>query len=107
MRNASSVTASGAAAFTVAGVFRDYASEHGRIFMGEAAYRQLWPEQPAQTLALFAGIVGSSLVSGVLAEGSDRGTGTRLKQSHNLRMAWIASDKRRTTTLPEGLVYAD
>ena len=45
----------GAATFSVAGVFRDYASEHGRIFMDEAVYRQLWPEQQVNTLALFAG----------------------------------------------------
>ncbi|MGB5728186.1 MAG: ABC transporter permease, partial [Thiogranum sp.] len=44
----------GAATFSVAGVFRDYASEHGRIFMDEAVYRQLWPEQQVNTLALFA-----------------------------------------------------
>jgi putative ABC transport system permease protein len=47
--------AGGAVAFTVAGVFRDYASEHGRIFMDEAVYRQFWPDQPVHTLALFAG----------------------------------------------------
>ncbi len=44
-----------AVGFTVAGVFRDYASEHGRIFMDEAVYRQFWPDQPVHTLALFAG----------------------------------------------------
>lgn len=38
----------------VAGVFRDYASEHGRIFMDEALYRRYWPEQQVETLALFA-----------------------------------------------------
>jgi putative ABC transport system permease protein len=38
----------------VAAVFRDYASEHGRIFIDEAVYRQYWPDQPVNTLALFA-----------------------------------------------------
>lgn len=38
----------------VAGVFRDYASEHGRIFMDEALYLQHWPEPEVNTLALFA-----------------------------------------------------
>ncbi|MDT8388330.1 MAG: FtsX-like permease family protein [Thiogranum sp.] len=38
----------------VAGVFRDYASEHGRIFMDEALYRRYWPEQQVESLALFA-----------------------------------------------------
>jgi putative ABC transport system permease protein len=40
--------------FTVAGVFRDYASEHGRIFLEEAAYLQSWPDPAVNTLALFA-----------------------------------------------------
>ncbi len=38
----------------VAAVFRDYASEHGRIFLDEAVYRKHWPDQPVNTLALFA-----------------------------------------------------
>lgn len=38
----------------VAAVFRDYASEHGRIFISEKAYRTYWPDQPVSTLALFA-----------------------------------------------------
>lgn len=38
----------------VAAVFRDYASEHGRIFVDEASYRQHWPDQAVDTLALFA-----------------------------------------------------
>jgi putative ABC transport system permease protein len=38
----------------VAAVFRDYASEHGRIFLDEAVYRQYWPDQQVSTLALFA-----------------------------------------------------
>jgi putative ABC transport system permease protein len=42
----------------VAAVFRDYASEHGRIFLDEAVYRQYWPEQQVNTLALFARAAG-------------------------------------------------
>jgi len=38
----------------VAAVFRDYASEHGRIFVDEAVYRKVWPDQQVNTLALFA-----------------------------------------------------
>ena len=38
----------------VAAVFRDYASEHGRIFLDETVYRQYWPDQQVNTLALFA-----------------------------------------------------
>ncbi len=47
-------TADGVTAFEVAGVFRDYASEHGRIFMQEARFRRAWPDQPVNSLALFA-----------------------------------------------------
>ncbi len=38
----------------VAAVFRDYASEEGRLFLDEAVYRKYWPEQQVTTLALFA-----------------------------------------------------
>jgi putative ABC transport system permease protein len=38
----------------VAAIFRDYASEHGRIFIDEAVYRKFWPDQQVNTLALFA-----------------------------------------------------
>jgi putative ABC transport system permease protein len=47
-------TPAGPRAVQVAAVFRDYASEHGRLFMDEAAYRNDWPEQQVHTLALFA-----------------------------------------------------
>jgi putative ABC transport system permease protein len=47
-------TPQGPLSVRVAGVFRDYASEHGRIFMGEALYREHWPGQQVHTLALFA-----------------------------------------------------
>lgn len=38
----------------VAAVFRDYASEEGRVFLDEAIYRKYWPDQQVNTLALFA-----------------------------------------------------
>ncbi len=38
----------------VAATFRDYASEHGRIFMDERFYDRVWPGEPLNTLALFA-----------------------------------------------------
>jgi len=47
-------TPQGPLAVRVAAVFRDYASEHGRIVLDEAVYLQHWPEQPVKTLALFA-----------------------------------------------------
>ena len=47
-------TVDGPLVVTVAAVFRDYASEHGRIFMDEKLYERVWPGQPLNTLALFA-----------------------------------------------------
>ena len=47
-------TPDGPLAVKVAAIFRDYASEHGRIFMDEAMYRKYWPDQQVNTLALFA-----------------------------------------------------
>ncbi|MGD2159851.1 MAG: FtsX-like permease family protein [Gammaproteobacteria bacterium] len=38
----------------VAAIYRDYASEHGRIFIDESVYREAWPDQQVNTLALFA-----------------------------------------------------
>ena len=38
----------------VAAVFRDYASEHGRIFVDAASYQQHWNDPAVDTLALFA-----------------------------------------------------
>ena len=47
-------TPAGPQVMQVAAVFRDYASEHGRLFMDEAVYRNYWPDQQVHTLALFA-----------------------------------------------------
>jgi len=47
-------TPTGPQVVQVVAVFRDYASEHGRLFMDEAVYRNHWPDQQVNTLALFA-----------------------------------------------------
>jgi putative ABC transport system permease protein len=47
-------TPAGPRDFTIAGVFRDYASEHGRIFLEEGAYRRYWSDLAVNSLALFA-----------------------------------------------------
>jgi len=47
-------TPQGPLSVRVAAVFRDYASEHGRIFMDEALYLEHWPDQQVHSLALFA-----------------------------------------------------
>jgi putative ABC transport system permease protein len=39
--------------FTVAGVYRDYASEHGVIFMPRPAYEAAWRDRAVTSLALF------------------------------------------------------
>jgi len=49
-------TDSGNAEFAVAAVYRDYASEHGVIFMSRAVYDRFWPGDSAITsLAVFLG----------------------------------------------------
>jgi putative ABC transport system permease protein len=47
-------TADGMQEFRVAAVFRDFASEHGRVFMAQEHYRDRWDDQRVNTLALFA-----------------------------------------------------
>jgi putative ABC transport system permease protein len=47
-------TAVGPKNFAISGVFRDFASEHGRIFVGAPHYRRHWEDQDIETLALFA-----------------------------------------------------
>jgi len=46
-------TPQGEVNFRIAAVFRDYASEHGRIFMNLRHYQDLWSDQRIDTLALF------------------------------------------------------
>jgi len=40
--------------FHVAAVFRDFASEHGRVFIAQEHYRQRWRDMRVNTVALFA-----------------------------------------------------
>ncbi|MGB5764481.1 MAG: FtsX-like permease family protein [Sedimenticolaceae bacterium] len=47
-------TAGGELAFRIAAVFRDFASEHGRVFIDQRHYRDHWHDQHTDTLALFA-----------------------------------------------------
>lgn len=47
-------TPAGPQVVKVAAVFRDYASEHGRLFLDEAVYHKYWPDHQVNTLALFA-----------------------------------------------------
>lgn len=47
-------TPRGERSFPVAAVFRDYASEHGRVFMPLDGYRAEWSDDRVDSLALFA-----------------------------------------------------
>jgi len=53
-------TATGERRFRVAAVFRDFASEHGRVFIDSQHYRRLWDDQRIDTLALFAHEAGTA-----------------------------------------------
>jgi putative ABC transport system permease protein len=46
--------AAGTASFRVGGVFRDYASEHGVVFMSRAAYDARWRDRAVSSIAVFA-----------------------------------------------------
>lgn len=48
------VTPEGEVEFTIAAIFRDFASEHGRIFMNLEHYQRHWQNRSIDTLALFA-----------------------------------------------------
>ncbi len=47
-------TPAGARTFPVAAVFRDFASEHGRLFIAAPIYQRHWQDTRIDTLALFA-----------------------------------------------------
>lgn len=47
-------TPDGQQAFRIAGVFRDFASEHGRLFIARQRYQAVWQDPAINTLALFA-----------------------------------------------------
>jgi putative ABC transport system permease protein len=57
-------TARGVHEFRIAGVFSDYASEHGVIFMSRTAYDAHWNDAAISSLAVFAapGVDGDSLL---------------------------------------------
>jgi len=45
----------------IAAVFRDFASEHGRMFLDRQAYQRYWPDESVDTLALFSDQGGRAL----------------------------------------------
>ena len=46
----------------IAAVFRDFASEHGRMFLDRQAYLRFWPDETVDTLALFSDQGGRALL---------------------------------------------
>jgi putative ABC transport system permease protein len=52
----------GEIALPVAAVFRDYASEHGRLFIALEHYRRHWPDRALNSLALFSGQGSAALL---------------------------------------------
>lgn len=55
-------TATGDRAFRVAAVFRDFASEHGRLFVDLDRFRSHWPKRGLNTLALFADSIDAAVL---------------------------------------------
>ncbi len=47
-------TPAGPKPFDISGVFRDFASEHGRLFINRSDYQRLWGDTDIETVALFA-----------------------------------------------------
>lgn len=47
-------TSAGTQDFRVAAVFRDFASEHGRVFIAQQHFRHYWTDKLVNTVALFA-----------------------------------------------------
>lgn len=57
--------------FRVAAIFRDYASEHGRVFMNLKYYRQSWSDPHIDTLALFSPSADSNALQQAASERFD------------------------------------
>lgn len=48
------ITAAGAQRFTIAGIYLDYGSEHGRILLHRSAYERYWQDPAISSAAVFA-----------------------------------------------------
>ncbi len=75
-------TPRGDVAFRIAAIFRDYASEHGRIFMNLARYRDLWQDEHIDTLALFDATADSQALK------------QRVQQSYGVDHALVVTEAR-------------
>ena len=61
-------TPAGDAGFPVAAVFRDYASEHGRVFIARPHYLAHWSDTAVNTVALFSDQGAAALLQAVSAQ---------------------------------------
>ena len=79
----------GPAPFPIAAVYRDYASEHGIIFVERATYRDWWRDDAVTSLAVFtrAGTDGSAVLAQIRALPTARGA--LLRMNSDLRAATL------------------
>lgn len=61
-------TPAGDVDFPVAAVFRDYASEHGRVFIARSHYRTHWSDAAVNTVALFSDQGAAALLQAASAQ---------------------------------------
>ena len=88
--------------FRVAAIFRDYASEHGRVFMNLKQYRQNWSDPHIDTLALFSSSVSGIELQQAASEAFDdeyKLQYTRAKDIYNESMAVFDRTFRITEVL--------
>ncbi len=78
-------TAEGLVDFTVAGVFQDYGSEHGRVFLRRELYRRYWQDEQIRTAALFT---DAADLEGLMRQVEEKTAGIQplsLSPSRNIR----------------------
>ena len=93
-------TPAGDAEFTVAAVFRDFASEHGRLFLDRRAYQRYWSDPAVDTLALFSAQGGAALARAAGAALPDEGLVlTAAREIHRESMAVFDRTFRITEVL--------
>lgn len=83
-------TGSGAARFGVAGVFHDYASEHGVLFVSRDTYARFWSDTTVTSLGLFVedGVEPDSLIGAVRSLGAG-GPDLLVRSNRGLRAATL------------------
>jgi len=82
-------TDSGAQWFAVAAVYRDYASEHGVIFIDRAAYESHWRDRAVTSLALFLEDGGDADAVARQVRAIPSGSGLVARQNRALRDATL------------------